>query len=89
MAGEAVSKTGSDTETAGQGGPKSPLRALAQFHRDPRYTDDLHRADMAWARRAAAMGLCAAGMRAEIMRVRDLLQEGEPETPARVCRADR
>lgn len=65
MAGEAVSKTGSDTETAGQGGPKSPLRALAQFNRDPRYTDDLHRADMAWARRAAAMGLCAAGMRVD------------------------
>jgi len=52
----AMSKTSSDTDTAGQGGPESRLRALAEFHRDPRYAGDLHRADMAWARYAAGIG---------------------------------
>jgi hypothetical protein len=37
---------------------------------------DLHRADMAWARHAAAMGLSAGEIRASIMQVRDLAKKG-------------
>ena len=45
----------------GQGGSAlPPLRPLEEFHSDPRYGGDLHRADLAWARHAAAMGLAAA-----------------------------
>jgi hypothetical protein len=47
-----------------------------EFHRDPRYAGDLHRADMAWARHAVGMGLSAGGIRAEIMRARDLSEKG-------------
>jgi len=76
MAGAAMSKIGGDTDTVGQGGHESPFKALAEFHRDPRYAGDLHRADMAWARHAAAMGLSAAEIRAELMRARDLSKKG-------------
>jgi hypothetical protein len=79
MAGETVSKTGgSDTEGAGQGAPElpPPLRLLAEFHNDPRYGGDLHRADLAWARHAAAMGLSAYEIRAAIMEARDLAKKG-------------
>ncbi|MGO9057664.1 MAG: DNA-primase RepB domain-containing protein [Candidatus Binataceae bacterium] len=62
---------------AGQGAPDlPPLRPLDEFHRDPRYAGDLHRADMAWARNAAAMGISAAEIRAELMRARDLSKKG-------------
>jgi hypothetical protein len=44
-------------EVAGQGAQESPpLRPLDEFHRDPHYAGDLHRAAMAWARHAAGMG---------------------------------
>jgi hypothetical protein len=78
MAGETVSKTGgSDTEGAGQGAPEmAPLRSLAEFHNDPRYGGDLHRADLAWARHAASMGLSASEIRAAIMEARDLAKKG-------------
>jgi hypothetical protein len=54
-----------------------PLRALADFHRDPRYGCDLHRADLAWGRHAAAMGLSASEIRAAIMAARDLSKKGD------------
>jgi hypothetical protein len=76
LADAAVSKAGSDTDTVGQGGPESPLRTLAEFHRDPRYAGDLHRADMAWARHAAGMGFPASEIRAQLMRARDLSKKG-------------
>ena len=78
MAGETVSKTGgSETEGVGQGAPElPPLRSLAEFHDDPRYGGDLHRADLAWARHAAAMGLSASEIRAAIMEARDLAKKG-------------
>ncbi len=73
MAG-AVASAG---DRAGQGAPEvAPLRPLAEFHRDSRYAGDLHRADMAWARHAAGMGLSAAEIRAELMRARDLSKKG-------------
>jgi hypothetical protein len=49
------------------------MRPLDEFHRDPRYAGDLHRADMARARHAAAMGLSAGEIRAE---ARDLAKKG-------------
>ncbi|MGO9057658.1 MAG: DNA-primase RepB domain-containing protein [Candidatus Binataceae bacterium] len=61
---------------AGQGAPDSLLRSPAEFHWDSRYAGDLHRTDMAWARHAAAMGLSAAELRAELMRARDLSKKG-------------
>jgi hypothetical protein len=78
MAGETVSKTGgNDTAGAGQGAPESPpLRSLAEFHNDSRYGGDLHRADLAWARHAAAMGLSASEIRRAIIEARDLAKKG-------------
>jgi RepB DNA-primase N-terminal domain/RepB DNA-primase C-terminal helical domain len=78
MAGEPVSKTGgSDTQGIGQGAPElPPLRSLAEFQNDSRYGGDLHRADLAWARHAAAMGLSASEIRAAIMEARDLAKKG-------------
>jgi hypothetical protein len=77
MATQAVQKTGSADDATGQGAQESPpLRPLDEFHRDPRYGGDLHRADMAWARHAAAMGLSAGEIRAAIMQVRDLAKKG-------------
>ena len=77
MADGTVSKTGSETEGAGQGAfEKPPLRPLAEFHGDPRYAGDLHRADLAWARHAAGMGLSATEIHAAIMGARDLAKKG-------------
>src|SRR5271168_4338632 len=76
MAAAVVSETGGVVDGAGQGAPESQLRSLAEFHRDPRYAGDFHRADMAWARHAAAMGFSAAEIRAELMRARDLSKKG-------------
>ena len=71
-----ASETGGVGDGAGQGALESLLRSLAEFHRDPRYAGDLHRADMAWARHAAALGRSAAEIRAELMRARDLSKKG-------------
>jgi len=76
MAAAVVSETAGVGDGAGQGGPESPLKALVEFHRDPRYAGDLHRADMAWARHAAGRGLSAAEIRAELMQGRDLSKKG-------------
>jgi RepB DNA-primase from phage plasmid len=75
---EGLRESGGDVgEAAGQGAQESPpLRPLDEFHRDPRYGGDLHRADMAWARHAAAMGLLAGEIRAAIMQARDLAKKG-------------
>ena len=71
-----ASETGGVGDGAGQGALESLLRSLAEFHRDPRYAGDLHRADMAWARHAAALGRSAAEIRTELMRARDLSKKG-------------
>jgi hypothetical protein len=77
LAAAAVSETGGAGDAAGQGTAElTPLRPLAEFHCDPRYGGDLHRADMAWARHSAGMGLSASEIRAEIMRARDLSKKG-------------
>jgi hypothetical protein len=73
----AISKANTGNNGAGQGAqPPPPLRSLAEFHADPRYAGDLHRADMAWARQAAATGLPAREIRTEILRGRDLSKKG-------------
>ena len=52
------------------------IRSLGDFHRDPRYAGDLHRADMAWALSAASRGLPQEEIQAEILRARDLSRKG-------------
>jgi hypothetical protein len=55
------------------------LRALKEFHDDPRYAGDLHRADLAWANHAAAAGLSAAEIEDYLLRERDLSKKGNAE----------
>ena len=54
------------------------IRRLPDFHQDPRYGGDLHRADMAWALHAASRGLSEAEIQREIFHVRDLSKKGGP-----------
>jgi hypothetical protein len=54
------------------------VRPLAEFHRDPRYDGDMHRADMAWAVYAAGRGLPKHQIRDEILNARDLSKKGAP-----------
>jgi hypothetical protein len=51
-------------------------RSLLDFHHDPRYAGDLHRADMAWAASAALRGLSADEIRATLLAGRDLAKKG-------------
>jgi hypothetical protein len=68
---------GGDQDGLGEGAPElPPIKPLAEFHGDARYGGDLHRADLAWARHAAAMGLSASEIRATIMDDRDLAKKG-------------
>jgi hypothetical protein len=77
LAGEAAMVGGDAQDGVGQGAPElPPIKPLAEFHDDPHYGGDLHRADMAWARHAAAMGLSASEIRAAIMEARDLAKKG-------------
>lgn len=54
------------------------IRPLANFHADPRYGGDLHRADMAWALHAASRGLTKEQIRDAILNARDLSKKGHP-----------
>jgi RepB DNA-primase from phage plasmid len=55
---------------------ENSVRPLAEFHGNPRYNGDLHRADMAWASHAASRGLSEQEIRDEILHVRDLSKKG-------------
>jgi hypothetical protein len=55
---------------------ENSVRPLAEFHGNPRYNGDLHRADMAWASHAASRGLREQEIRDEILRARDLSKKG-------------
>ncbi len=55
---------------------QNPVRPIAEFHVDPRYQHDLHRADMAWALHAASRGLSERQLRNEIPDARDLSKKG-------------
>lgn len=52
------------------------VRPLTEFHSDPRYSGDLHRADMAWALHAASRGLPEQQIRHKILHARDLSKKG-------------
>ena len=52
------------------------VRSLTEFHSDPRYSADLHRADMAWALHAASRGLPEQQISYEILHARDLSKKG-------------
>jgi hypothetical protein len=52
------------------------VRPLTEFHSDPRYCGDLHRADMAWALYAASRGLPEQQISYEILHARDLSKKG-------------
>ena len=53
------------------------IHSLYEFHRDPKYGGDLHRADMAWADYAASRGMAAEEIEREILRARDLSKKGQ------------
>jgi hypothetical protein len=53
------------------------LRPIAEFHRDPVYSGDLHRADLGWATQAAAAGLSLEEIRDTILTARDLRHKGD------------
>ena len=55
------------------------VRSLSDFHADPRYSGDFHRADMAWALHAASRGLPEQQIRDKILHARDLSKKGGPE----------
>ena len=55
---------------------ENSVRPLAEFHHNPRYGGDLHRADMAWALHAAGRGLPEDQIRNEILHGRDLSKKG-------------
>jgi hypothetical protein len=62
------------------------IRPLADFHADPRYGGDLHRADMAWALHAASRGFSEQQMKSEIVHTRDLSKKGRPERQSEYAR---
>jgi hypothetical protein len=55
---------------------KVEVRALNDFHADPLYGGDLHRADMAWAKHAAGCGLMLEQIMDELLNGRDLSKKG-------------
>ena len=52
------------------------VKPLREFHSDPIYADDLHRADMAWAKHAAGCGLTLEQIKTELLDGRDLGKKG-------------
>jgi len=52
------------------------VRPLKEFHADPVYGGDLHRADMAWAKHAAGCGLTLEQIKDELLNSRDLSKKG-------------
>ena len=52
------------------------VKPLAEFHVDPIYGGDLHRADMAWAKHAAGCGLTLEQIKDELLNGRDLGKKG-------------
>lgn len=52
------------------------VKPLREFHGDPIYAGDLHRADMAWAKHAAGCGLTLEQIKDELLNGRDLGKKG-------------
>jgi hypothetical protein len=57
-------------------GQSEEIKPLKMFHTDPIYDGDFHRADMAWAIRAASRGLTLEQIRDELLIGRDLSEKG-------------
>jgi hypothetical protein len=91
LASEGATVGSGEEGRAGEGAPeRPPVKPLAEFHDDSRYDGDLHRADLAWARHAAAMGLSASEIRATIMEAPilaryGLINPGDCSGPAFFC----
>jgi hypothetical protein len=52
------------------------VKPLKEFHSDPIYGGDLHRADMAWSKHAAGCGLTLEQIKDELLNGRDLRKKG-------------
>ena len=52
------------------------VKPLREFHSDPIYGGDLHRADMAWSKHAAGCGLTLEQIKDELLNGRDLGKKG-------------
>ena len=52
------------------------VKPLEQFHADPMYAGDLHRADLAWAKHAAGCGLTFEEITDKLLNGRDLSKKG-------------
>ncbi len=55
---------------------RAGIRPLGEFHADPAYAGDLHRADMAWAKHAARCGWTMEQIKDELLDGRDLSKKG-------------
>jgi len=55
---------------------RAGVKLLKEFHSDPIYGGDLHRADMAWAKHAAGCGLTLDQIKDELLSGRDLSKKG-------------
>jgi hypothetical protein len=60
----------------GQRKERLGVKPLEEFHANPMYAGDLHRADMAWAKHAACCGLTLEQIKDELLNGRDLTKEG-------------
>jgi hypothetical protein len=74
-----ASAESSTRRVSGASSNDDSARSLSDFHADPRYRGDLHRADMAWALHAASRGLQEQLIRDEILHARDLSKKGGSE----------
>jgi DNA primase RepB-like protein len=59
-----------------RGRERAGVKLLREFHSDPIYGGDLHRADMAWAKHAAGCGLTLDQIRDGVFNGRDLSKKG-------------
>jgi hypothetical protein len=59
-----------------RGRERADVKPLKEFHSDPIYGGDLHRADMAWAKHAAGCGLTFEQIKDELLNGRDLSKKG-------------
>jgi len=52
------------------------VKSLEEFHADPMYAGDLHRADLGWAKHAAGHGLTFEEITDKLLNGRDLSKKG-------------
>ena len=64
------------------------VRPIEEFHVDPMYAGDLHRADLAWAKHAAGYGVTLNKITEQAPQRSRSQQEGQPQAPARIRHED-